>query len=73
MSHAPQSRPTEVAPGIHRFTGGVSNFYLVEQPGGLTLVDAGHARGLAVVPANARHARASPGRPGRGGIDPRPP
>src|SRR5215469_6289153 len=32
-----------------------------------------HARGLAVVPANARHARASPGRPGRGGIDPRPP
>lgn len=41
MSHAPQSRPTEVAPGIHRFTGGVSNFYLVEQPGGLTLVDAG--------------------------------
>src|SRR5215475_8839312 len=41
MSHAPQSPPTEVAPGIHRFTGIVSNFYLVEQSGGLTLVDAG--------------------------------
>jgi glyoxylase-like metal-dependent hydrolase (beta-lactamase superfamily II) len=41
MSHAPQSPPTEVAPGIHRLTGGVANFYLVEQPGGLTLVDAG--------------------------------
>ena len=32
MSHAPQSHPTEVAPGIHRLTGGVANFYLVEQP-----------------------------------------
>jgi len=41
MSHAPQSPPTEVAPGIHRLTGIVSNFYLVEEPGGLTLVDAG--------------------------------
>ena len=41
MSHAPQSPPAEVAPGIHRLTGGASNFYLVEQPGGLTLVDAG--------------------------------
>ena len=41
MSHAPQSPPTEVAPGIHRFTGIVSNFYLVEEPSGLTLVDAG--------------------------------
>jgi glyoxylase-like metal-dependent hydrolase (beta-lactamase superfamily II) len=41
MSHAPQSPPTEVAPGIHRLTGGVANFYLVEQPSGLTLVDAG--------------------------------
>ena len=41
MSHAPQSPPTEVAPGIHRFTGMVSNFYLVEDSGGLTLVDAG--------------------------------
>src|SRR5260370_1674362 len=41
MSHAPQSPPTEVAPGIQRLTGGVANFCLVEQPGGLTLVDAG--------------------------------
>ena len=41
MSHALQSPSTEVAPGIHRLTGGVSNFYLVEQSGGLTLVDAG--------------------------------
>src|SRR5258708_5399640 len=41
MSHAVQSPSTEVAPGIHRLTGGVSNFYLVEQSGGLTLVDAG--------------------------------
>ena len=41
MSHAPQSPPTEVAPGIHRLKGGVANFYLVEQTGGLTLVDAG--------------------------------
>ena len=41
MSHALQSPPTEVAPGIHRLAGGVANFYLVEQSGGLTLVDAG--------------------------------
>lgn len=41
MSHALQSPSTEVAPGIHRLTGGVVNFYLVEQSGGLTLVDAG--------------------------------
>ena len=41
MSHAPQSPPAEVAPGIRRLTGGVSNFYLVEDSGGLTLVDAG--------------------------------
>src|SRR6516164_4075735 len=41
MSHAPQSPPAEVAPGIRRLTGGASNFYLVEQSGGLTLVDAG--------------------------------
>src|SRR5260370_2160927 len=41
MSHAPQFPSTEVAPGIHRLTGGVVNFYLVEQSGGLTLVDAG--------------------------------
>src|SRR5258708_38303657 len=41
MSHALQSASTEVAPGIRRLTGGVSNFYLVEQSGGLTLVDAG--------------------------------
>src|SRR5262249_32844408 len=41
MSHAPQSPATEVAPGIRRLTGGVANFYLVEQSGGLTLVDAG--------------------------------
>src|SRR5260370_15095422 len=41
MLHALQSPSTEVAPGIRRLTGGVANFYLVEQPGGLTLVDAG--------------------------------
>jgi glyoxylase-like metal-dependent hydrolase (beta-lactamase superfamily II) len=41
MSHALQSPSTEVAPGIHRLTGGVANFYLVEQSGALTLVDAG--------------------------------
>jgi glyoxylase-like metal-dependent hydrolase (beta-lactamase superfamily II) len=41
MSHAPQSLPAEVAPGIHRLTGRVANFYLLEQSGGLTLVDAG--------------------------------
>jgi len=41
MSQAVESPPTEVAPGIHRLTGGVSNFYLVEESGGLTLVDAG--------------------------------
>jgi len=41
MSHAPQSPPAEVASGIHRLTGGASNFYLIEQSGGLTLVDAG--------------------------------
>ena len=31
MSHAPQSPPTEVVPGIHRLTGRVANFYLLEQ------------------------------------------
>jgi glyoxylase-like metal-dependent hydrolase (beta-lactamase superfamily II) len=41
ISHAAQSSSTEVAPGVHRLTGGVANFYLVEQSGGLTLVDAG--------------------------------
>ena len=41
MSQTPQSPATEVAPGIRRLTGGVSNFYLVEESGGLTLVDAG--------------------------------
>ena len=41
MSHALQSPSIEVAPGIHRLSGGVSNFYLVEQSRGLTLVDAG--------------------------------
>jgi glyoxylase-like metal-dependent hydrolase (beta-lactamase superfamily II) len=41
MSQAVESSPTEVAPGIRRLTGGVSNFYLVEETGGLTLVDAG--------------------------------
>jgi glyoxylase-like metal-dependent hydrolase (beta-lactamase superfamily II) len=41
MSQTPQSPATEVAPGIHRITGAASNFYLVEEPGGLTLVDAG--------------------------------
>jgi glyoxylase-like metal-dependent hydrolase (beta-lactamase superfamily II) len=33
--------PTEVAPGIHRLGNEVVNFYLVEEAGGLTLVDAG--------------------------------
>jgi glyoxylase-like metal-dependent hydrolase (beta-lactamase superfamily II) len=32
---------TEVAEGVHRLTNGVSNFYLIEQGGGLVLVDAG--------------------------------
>jgi glyoxylase-like metal-dependent hydrolase (beta-lactamase superfamily II) len=41
MSRAPQSQSSEVAPGIRRVTNGVSNFYLVEQSDGLTLVDAG--------------------------------
>lgn len=31
----------EVAPGVHRLTNGVSNFYLVEDAGKLLLVDAG--------------------------------
>ncbi|HYK93886.1 MAG TPA: MBL fold metallo-hydrolase [Thermoplasmata archaeon] len=33
----------QVAPGVTRLTHGVSNFYLVEAEGGLTLVDAGVA------------------------------
>jgi glyoxylase-like metal-dependent hydrolase (beta-lactamase superfamily II) len=33
--------PTEVAPGIHRLGNEVINFYLVEEDGGMTLVDAG--------------------------------
>jgi glyoxylase-like metal-dependent hydrolase (beta-lactamase superfamily II) len=32
--------PTEVAPGIHRLGNDLVNFYLVEDDGGLTLVDA---------------------------------
>ena len=31
----------EVAPGIHRLSGGICNFYLIEQDGKLVLVDAG--------------------------------
>lgn len=31
----------QVADGVRRLTNGVVNFYLVEEPGGLTLVDAG--------------------------------
>ncbi|MGA8604652.1 MAG: MBL fold metallo-hydrolase [Thermoplasmata archaeon] len=33
----------QVAPGIHRFTHGISNFYLVEEAGEFILVDAGVA------------------------------
>lgn len=34
----------EVAEGIHRLTGGVANFYLIEEGGKLALVDAGAPR-----------------------------
>ena len=36
-----QPVPLEVAAGVHRLSGGVANFYLVEQAGRLTLIDAG--------------------------------
>jgi glyoxylase-like metal-dependent hydrolase (beta-lactamase superfamily II) len=35
------SRPSEIAPGIHHFPTGPFNWYLIEQAGRLTLVDAG--------------------------------
>jgi hypothetical protein len=35
------SHVSEVAEGIHRLTNGVANFYLIEEPGKLVLVDAG--------------------------------
>lgn len=41
---APKSASSLVAPGVHRLTGGVTNFYLLEEAGGLTLVDAGTPR-----------------------------
>jgi hypothetical protein len=34
------SHATEVADGIHRLTNGVANFYLIQEPGKLVLVDA---------------------------------
>ena len=35
------SHVTEVAEGVHRLTNGVANFYLIQESGKLTLVDAG--------------------------------
>lgn len=40
-SHATRPSSTQVAQGVRRLTGGVANFYLVEQDEALTLVDAG--------------------------------
>src|SRR5579862_1068882 len=37
-------RETKVAPGIYRLTHGISNFYIVDRGGRLTLVDAGVPR-----------------------------
>ena len=34
----------EVAPGVHRLTGGIVNFYLIDDGGRLVLVDAGTPR-----------------------------
>jgi hypothetical protein len=38
------SQMSEVAPAVDRVTGGVTNFYLIEESGRLTLVDAGTPR-----------------------------
>jgi glyoxylase-like metal-dependent hydrolase (beta-lactamase superfamily II) len=40
---------TQVAEGIHRLTNGVSNFYLIEEQGGLVLVDAGAPKDWAML------------------------
>jgi glyoxylase-like metal-dependent hydrolase (beta-lactamase superfamily II) len=40
---------TQVAEGIHRLTNGVSNFYLIEEQGGLVLVDAGAPKDWALL------------------------
>jgi glyoxylase-like metal-dependent hydrolase (beta-lactamase superfamily II) len=37
-------RMSEVAPAINRVTGGVTNFYLIEEGGRITLIDAGTPR-----------------------------
>src|SRR4029450_5934218 len=39
----------QVAEGVHRLTGGVCNFYLIEDGGKLILVDAGGPRGWGVL------------------------
>lgn len=40
-NHAPQQSRDLVAPGVHRLGSDVVNFYLIEHPDGLVLVDAG--------------------------------
>ena len=41
ISSHPPSQVSETAPGVDRVTGGVTNFYLVEDGGKLTVIDAG--------------------------------
>ena len=42
------SHVTEVAEGVHRLTNGVANFYLIQESGKLTLVDAGASKDWAL-------------------------
>ena len=46
------SGASRVAPAVSRLTSGVANFYLIEESGKLTVVDAGHTRGLGPAPAS---------------------
>jgi glyoxylase-like metal-dependent hydrolase (beta-lactamase superfamily II) len=40
------SEPTQVAPGIHRFTDALANWYAIEADGGVVLVDCGWPRSI---------------------------
>ena len=48
------SHVTEVAEGVHRLTNGVANFYLIQESGKLTLVDAGAPKDWALFTRAAR-------------------
>jgi hypothetical protein len=64
--------PTQVAPGVHRLGDHVVNFYLIEDPDGLVLVDAGTPAHLEQLRTLLAEPRPLPGRRPRRTPDPWP-